>query len=564
MKKTVWMGGLWLAWTGSILAGSPLRVPVRFAITNDAGWGHEWFVVGNHPDVGAWDPARAIKLIVSEGDVWQGEIGVQAGTALEYKFVKRSTAPESICDSSNADWWPGGDNLQLQVPAEPAAPQEGKRIEFYTDMTNASLVYSVLSSADRGATGEWSTVAMTRTGPGLRAGEWRQVAEGVGVEGEWIRFTFNGWRNGTNVWEGGWDGNDYWTPLDALVVRDRQVFNYRPPSNGVSASRVITTNVGSSVTGIAGRNIRIYLPRGYPENTERRYPVVYFSDGQNVFTPSDSHDSWRAETTADEEIMGGRMRESILVGVPCAADRTIEYLPHMDRYGGKQGKADLYAEFLIHNVRPTIDTHFRTRNGRSDTACIGSSSGGLLSMYLGTWTNVFGLVGAVSGVYDTNFCPNYMTWLESARPREARIWMDVGNVGADIQIDDTLLYGSNFDLYWLLNGFGYVPNRDLRFVIGCGHDHNEWAWAQRLPYIYRYLLDVREEPNDRLPQAMAQDRGALSFPVYGGVAYTVERAESPTQAWAGMTNWARETRPWAERTWMPPAGTGGFYRVRGE
>ena len=289
------------------------------------------------------------------------------------------------------------------------------------------------------------------------------------------------------------------------------------------------------------------------------------SDGQNVFTNSDSEVSWDADATADAEIKGGRMRETILVGVRCAADRTIEYLPHMDRNGGKQGKANLYADFLIHNVRPTIDTHYRTKNDRPNTACIGSSSGGLLSMYLGTWTNVFGLVGAVSGVYNTSFCPNYMAWLASNRVHAARVWMDVGTGETDISGTD--LYQSNFELYWHLNGFGYVPNADLRFMIGCGHDHNEYWWSLRLPLIYRFLLDVREEPNPLLPPgvlAAGAVAGQVTFPVYGGTAYSLERATALTNGWSAATNWPRESKPWAERTAGLPTNGGGFYRVKGE
>ena len=563
-KKTLVMLGAVLLTSSGVQAGSPLRVATRFSLTNDAGLGHEWFVVGSHPDVGAWNPAQAIKLVWSEGDVWWGEIGVQAGTALEYKFVNRATAADQICDEANAVWWPDGVNLLVQVPAEPAAPFAGKQIEFFTDMTNVSLVYSMLSAADFSSTGAWNTVGMSLAGPGLRPGEWRHVAEGVGTEGEWIRFTFNGLRNGVDTWEGAGDGQDHWSPLDALVVRDRQVFNYLPPANGVSASRVVSTNVGSSVTNIAGRDIQIYLPRGYAENLGRRYPVIYMSDGQNVFQPGGSFGCWNADTTADAEIQGGRMREAIIVGVPCGADRTIEYLPHMDVNGGEQGKARAYADFLIHNVRPTIDYHFRTKNDFMNTGCIGSSSGGLLSMYLGTWTNVFGLVGAMSGVYSMDFCPNYMAWLASNRVHEARVWMDVGNIGGELDIGGISLYNDNFDLYWYLNGFGHVPNTDLRFMVGCGHDHNEGAWAARLPYVYRFLLDVREEPNDRLSQTIELADGALSFPVYEGTAYALEQADSLTNGWSGITNWTREIRPWTQRTVSLPAGPGGFFRVRGE
>ncbi len=551
-------------------AGSPLRVPVHFAITNDAGMGYEWFVVGGHPDVGAWDPARAIKLVWSEGNVWWGDIGVQAGTVLPYKFVKRATDAGQICDSANAAWWPDGDNLGVSVPAETYSPFSGKTVEFYSDMTNVSLVYAVLSNADFNAAISWTNVSMTRMGPGLRAGEWRHVAEHVGVEGEWMRFTFNGRRNGSDTWEGAWDGNDYWSPLDSMVVRDRQVFNYVPPSNGVSASFIRTNFVASTFSHVTGRTVRIYLPRGYNENTNRSYPVVYMSDGENVFQPGGTYGCWNADTNADAEIKGGRMRESIIVGIPSSANRTMEYLPQMDTdpdgTGKGIGRADCYADFLIHNVRPMVDSNYRTRNDRSNTACIGSSCGGLLAMYLGTWTNTFGLVGAMSGVYNTEFCPNYMAWLASNRVHDARVWIDVGNAGYELDIDGISLYVANFEMYWHLMGFGYVPNHDLRFMIGCGHDHNEMAWSMRLPHVYRFLLDVREEANPLLPQGMTATGavGQISFPAYGGTAYSLERSGALTNGWNATTNWPRENRPWVQRTVDLPTSTSGFYRVKGQ
>ena len=553
-------------------AGSPLRVPVHFAITNDAGLGYEWYVVGSHPDIGAWDPAKAIKLAWSEGNVWWGDVGVQAGTALAYKYVKRATDAGQICDSANATWWPDGDNLQTNVPADAAAPFTGKRIDFYSDMTNVSVVFASLSEASFGATGAWSTAAMTLAGPGLRTGEWHHTLTQIGTEGEWLRFTFNGLRNGTNTWEGAWDGQDYWSPLDALIVRDRQVFNYLPPSNGVAGSTIVTTYVGSTAAHVTGRWVRIYLPRGYNESTNRRYPVAYMSDGENVFVPGGTYGCWYADTTADAEIKGGRMRETIVVGVPSAANRQTEYLPHMDtdpdEPPGTVGRANYYAAFLIDNVRPTLDYNYRTKNDRANTACIGSSSGGLLAMYLGTWTNVFGLVGAMSGVYSTNFCPNYMAWLASNEVHAARVWMDVGNTGNELNIGGISLYYDNYDLYWYLTSFGYVPNSDLHFMIGCGHDHNEAAWAARLPYVYRFLLDVREEPNPLLAPELASAgaAGQVTFPVYEGTAYSIDRANSPTGGWSAATNWTRETRPWSNRTVNLPAlsPTGGFFRVRGE
>jgi len=219
-------------------------------------------------------------------------------------------------------------------------------------------------------------------------------------------------------------------------------------------------------------------------------------------------------------------------------------------------------------VRPMVDTAYRTKNDQANTAHIGSSCGGLLSMYLGTWTNVFGLIGPMSGVYSTEFCPNFRSWLASNRVHNARVWLDVGNVGYELDIDGLSLYDDNFGMYWDLLGFGYVPGVDLRFMIGCGHDHNEAAWAARLPYVYRFLLDVREEPNPLLAPAMAPTGsfGQVTFPVYAGTAYAVERTASLTSdGWDAVTNWSRETKPWSRRTVnLEALGTGGYFRVKGE
>ena len=62
------------------------------------------------------------------------------------------------------------------------------------------------------------------------------------------------------------------------------MFSYHPPAT-VSAPTIVTHFVDSTANNIPGRNVHIYLPRAYTQNTTRRYPVLYFHDGQNVFDP---------------------------------------------------------------------------------------------------------------------------------------------------------------------------------------------------------------------------------------------------------------------------------------
>ena len=73
------------------LAASPHKEPITFTITADVGFGKSVFVIGNHPDVGAWDVTQAVKLRYTSGNIWTGQVAIQAGTDLQYKFISRST-----------------------------------------------------------------------------------------------------------------------------------------------------------------------------------------------------------------------------------------------------------------------------------------------------------------------------------------------------------------------------------------------------------------------------------------------------------------------------------------
>ena len=68
---------------------------------------------------------------------------------------------------------------------------------------------------------------------------------------------------------------------------------------------------------------------------------------------------------------------------------------------------------------------------------------------------------------------------------------------------------------------------------------NCWAWAARLPHVYRFLLDVREEPNPlRTPELEPTlAAGEMAFPVFAGTAYAVERAATLTNAWLAVSCW---------------------------
>lgn len=535
-------------------AASPYKEPVTFSFTGDVGLGNSVFVVGNHPDLGAWDVTRAVKLRYTPGNVWTGQIAIQSGAALQFRYVSRATATDRWCDPANATFLTG--TATLSVPAQPAAPYRGKTLYYLSSWGQANLFYK---SGDG-----WTTAAMTKAGAGRVAGESLFKISGIGEAGESLEFVLN---DGSGQWDNPPGGGNYLTGCDVFYVQDGNVFSYQPPA-AVSAPQMVTQMVDSTAPGIAGRRVRVLLPRGYAQNSWKRYPVLYLHDGQNVFDPGGAFGSWSADATAAREIGQGRVRETILVAIDNdAANRIPEYQPPGDSYNGTAGRADAYASFVIHNVRPYVDAHFRTLNDPANTLALGSSMGGLVSLYLGREYSVFGKVGVMSPAFWIS--PNYVAQVAAGVKKPLRVYLDMGT-------NETAGAWDDAQRMWDIHlAQGYVANGDVAFVSGCGQAHNESAWAARLPAALRFLLPAGEEPQNLAQRDFppkltitaadpAQGRASFSYTSLFGFSYQIERSTDMT-AWTPALATPVETRPWSVRTIednAAPAGSRAFWRMR--
>jgi predicted alpha/beta superfamily hydrolase len=566
--RTTLIGGLLAG--AAAMASSPYREPVPFSHTWDVGYGYALFVTGNHADLGNWSPESAVKLFWTAGNTWTGSVAIQAGHALEYKFIRRSMASGDYCNGANVEWMPGA-NLTRSIPAQPPAPYAGKTVYYYSGWTNASLVYRVGTN--------WFGKDLERAGPGRSSGEYLYRADGVGEAGEGIEFVPNGWLDGAQHWDhapyGGYGNSNYYTTLDVFLLQDGQIYNYWPAAQ-VAAPRVVTNYVDSSFAGISGRLARIYLPRGYDDHAWKRYPVLYLHDGQNVFSPGGPNGSWDADLTATREVSQGRMRECILVGLDHTTLRQSEYEPPGDTYytGYPPGRGDAYVNFIVHNVRPALDFNFRTLNDFRNTLIGGSSMGGLISIYAGFETNVFGGVLALSP--SITRAPNYEAALAARPKRPLRIYEDTGTDEGSVGPGGGNYWEKPWEAYDLFLAKGYAPNADLLMRIGCGHVHNESAWAARLPAAFQYLLDVRNEANRLAHHRFPPVLGVLTNPpavtlrsdTLDHFRYQLEQSTNLlsgrwTRAGAAWTN----PLPWGPRNWpdpSPPAPPLWYYRLTAE
>ncbi len=550
--------------TGIAQADSPYREPLGFSYEWDVGLGRSVYVVGNHPDIGSWNPVNAVRLRWTPGNVWTGSVAIRAGTELEYKYIARTNSIDVHCEGGNVSWL-AGPNLTRSVPPQPPAPYEGKTIYYHSSWTNASILYRLETSTN------FVSMEMEQIGPGRSPGEFLYRVSGIASAGSPIEFVASGYLDGQQYWDNaaypGYGDNNYFTPLDHFFLQDGNIYNYQPPDS-VSPPQIVTNQVASTVANIQGRRVRVLLPRGYEENTWKHYPVLYLHDGQNVYAPGGAFGSWDADISTIREISQGRMREVILVAIDNTDERLAEYCPPGDTLEGDAGKADRYHQFLLDDVRDYVDSTFRTLTDSANTGLMGSSMGGLVSVYAGLEAGQeFGLIGAMSSSFWA--ATNFVHRLSTLDTKGGRIYMDAGTGegGGVWRI---------WDVYNQLLADGYTQNEDLKVFIECGAGHNEAAWRGRYPAAARYLFNLWDEanllvyreqqPDMRLVKDPELPDWSIRFTSMHGWQYDLEVATSLTLPdWAEVNGNSIERMPWQEQEFPLITDNGPnarYYRIR--
>ncbi|HFI0734415.1 TPA: alpha/beta hydrolase [Streptococcus suis] len=249
------------------------------------------------------------------------------------------------------------------------------------------------------------------------------------------------------------------------------------------------------------RRVRVLLPKGYAEDTERTYPVVYFHDGQNVLYSKEafSGHSWKVIPTIKRNPDISKM---IVVAIDNdGMERMHEYaawkysetsIPGV-QFGGK---GTLYAEFVMDVVKSFIDKEYRTKSDKAHTAMIGSSLGGNITQFMGlAYQDQIGCLGVFSSA---NWLHQdaFDRFIERQKldPNQ-RVYIYVGTEEAD-DTDKTLMAGNIKQAYinssltyyrQLISGGVHLHNLELEVISGAVH--NEEAWALYLPDCLRFLSE---------------------------------------------------------------------------
>ena len=260
---------------------------------------------------------------------------------------------------------------------------------------------------------------------------------------------------------------------------------------------------------VAPRAVDVWLPPGYDAAPERAYPVFYMHDGQNLFEPSWAFAGvdWGIDEAMVRLIEQGATAGAIVVGVWKVEQRRREYMPQKPLaiasvreaarlYAGEpdfEAWSDRYLRFLVEELKPHIDATYRTTPEQASTFVMGSSMGGLISLYaLCEYPAVFGGAACVSTHWPIGK-EALVDWFGAALPTPGahRIYFDFGTATLDALYEP---YQRRMDR--AMQAAGYRRDVDWTTRKFEGAEHSEASWRERVDVPLRFLLQDHV-PNQR-------------------------------------------------------------------
>lgn len=237
------------------------------------------------------------------------------------------------------------------------------------------------------------------------------------------------------------------------------------------------------------RRIRVLLPVSYGKNKSKKYPVVYFHDGQNIFFDQESYSgiSWGLIDARE------KVNEFIGVAIDNSPERMGEYSPwdfEDDQSGTKlsKGCGKAYGDFVINRVKPFIDKTYRTKKSKKFTSLVGSSAGGNISAYLGKiYQNKIGNLGIFS-LASFIFKDDFEKFFQGSKLKaNQKVYIKVGTDESEDRVISQAYIDSAIAYQNLLLKAG-LPLENIKLKIIKADNHSEKDWAKYLVDCLDFLL----------------------------------------------------------------------------
>ncbi|HRK29649.1 MAG TPA: alpha/beta hydrolase-fold protein [Tepidisphaeraceae bacterium] len=243
------------------------------------------------------------------------------------------------------------------------------------------------------------------------------------------------------------------------------------------------------------RDIYVYLPPGYddPANAEKRYPVLYMQDGQNLMDADVSFNGieWQVDETAERMITSGKIDPVIIVGINNGGEfRAQEFTPDTMASADAPAQAGIYGKLVCDQIKPMIDNQYRTLPDAPNTFIAGSSLGGLVTLSIvKAAPDSFGGVALLTPWLQLNDKPISAALGEDLSfLKGKKLWIDTSDKPGDNYpagkdpVADTRAFAAK------LTAAGMAADKDFVFKEFAGQGHDEIAWQKRIDQVLLYLF----------------------------------------------------------------------------
>ncbi len=265
---------------------------------------------------------------------------------------------------------------------------------------------------------------------------------------------------------------------------------------------------------VEARPIDVWLPSDY--SPMKRYAVIYMQDGAGLFDAGQAwnRQAWNVHLALSRLMQDGTVQDAIVVGIPNGGKhRYSEYYPdkylalapkdvqadYIHRAQQDKSLADAYLRFLVEELKPAIDQRYATRRGPEGTFVMGSSMGGMISIYaLCEYPEVFGGAaglsthwvgrpskwGAPEKLQNAGLPLAAFNYLQGRLPmaNTRRLYMDHGTIGLDA------IYGIHQKIVDEIGREMGYDSAHWQSRIFEGTGHSEADWSARVDIPLQFLL----------------------------------------------------------------------------
>lgn len=228
------------------------------------------------------------------------------------------------------------------------------------------------------------------------------------------------------------------------------------------------------------RHVSVILPSDYLINLEKKYPVVYMHDAQNLFGEGSVYGNWEIDKRLSLLKKQGKSDVIIVAINHGEEDRQVEFSPYKNQVKGQGMK---YATFIVRTLKSLIDKKYRTLSERQYTGIGGSSMGGLISIYTGMmYPEAIGRLMVFSPSLWTS--PKiYFDAVEFFNPLDTKIYLYGGGKESESMLPNIE------KLKETIEGQGFESNKiQIKAELDPEGQHNEKRWGQEFPKALDWLF----------------------------------------------------------------------------